>query len=407
MGKDLRGKELGKGLSQRPDKRYEARAIVNGQKIDLYDTNLSDLVVRFEEAKRFARTGITKELTDLSLNDWFDEWFKRYKAPALKITSTYPTVGRYNAFFRNTIGAIKLTKLKNYQVQDAVNLAAESGKSRKSVTSGLSLLRECLESAKNNRIIDINPAFDIRIPWMETVQPTKERYLSMWELDLFFEAIEHNFYKEMFYVMLCTGMRIGEIGGLQWGDIDWQGKTITVRRSLNCQYHKGKKTIILTEPKTVNSNRDIPFMGECEEMLEAWKVKQDKLKRELKERWRSDGEFSDLVFTTSLGSPVIRHVAEKELKKITDDINARQVFEGGEQIEAINPHALRHTFCSICFEKGMTPKVVQRLMGHNNFNTTMNVYNHVLKERMDKDVKIFGSSVRNLKNNTQKQGEDV
>lgn len=116
MGKDLKGREIGKGLSQRPDKRYEARTVVNGQKIDLYDLNLNNLVVRFEEAKRFAKTGIAKELTSLTLNEWFDEWFKRYKEPSLKFTSVYPTVSRYNTFFRDSIGNVKLSDLKNYQV---------------------------------------------------------------------------------------------------------------------------------------------------------------------------------------------------------------------------------------------------------------------------------------------------
>ena len=405
MGKDLKGREIGKGLSQRPDKRYEARAVVNGQKIDLYDLNLNNLVVRFEEAKRFAKTGIAKELTSLTLNEWFDEWFKRYKEPSLKFTSVYPTVSRYNTFFRDSIGNVKLSDLKNYQVQDAVNAAATSGKTRKTVSTAVGLLKESLESARNNGIVSSNPAFDVRLPWMSGQASGKERYLSMWELSLFLEVIEHNFYKEMFYVMLCTGLRVGEVGGLQWCDVDWVNKGITVRTSLNCQYYNGQKVMVLTEPKTVTSNRVIPFMGECEEMLKAWKVKQDVLKEKLGNRWRSQDEFSNLVFTTSLGSPVIRHLVEKELRKISMDINAQQTYNDGQQIEVINPHALRHTFCSICFEKGMTPKVVQRLMGHVNFNTTMNVYNHVLKERMEKDVESFGTSILNLKDFTQNKDE--
>lgn len=309
--------------------------------------------------------------------------------------------------FRESIGEIKLMNLKNMQVQDAVNKAAASGKTSKTVNSGLTLLKECLESARNNGIISINPAIDIRVPWSSQQCTSKERFLSMWELDLFLKEIEYNFYKEMFYVMLCTGMRVGEVGGLQWGDVDWKNKCITVRRSLSCQYYKGKKVMLLTEPKTVTSTRDIPFMGECEEMLKSWKVKQDRLKLELGDRWRSDGEFSEQVFTTSLGSPVIRHLVEKELRKISLEINTQQVYSGDKQIEPINPHALRHTFCSLCFEKGMTPKVVQRLMGHVNFSTTMNVYNHVLKERMDKDVAEFGSSVRTIKSFTQSEDDEV
>lgn len=62
-------------------------------------------------------------------------------------------------------------------------------------------------------------------------------------------------------------MRIGEVGGLKWEDIDWNKKCINIQRSLSCQYENGVKTMRLTKPKTHNSYRSIPFMAETEEIL--------------------------------------------------------------------------------------------------------------------------------------------
>lgn len=53
------------------------------------------------------------------------------------------------------------------------------------------------------------------------------------------------------------------------------------------------------------------------------------------------------------------------------------------------PHALRHTFCSRCFEKGITPKVVQQLMGHAHYSTTIDIYTHISEEMMGNELEKF------------------
>ena len=72
-----------------------------------------------------------------------------------------------------------------------------------------------------------------------------------------------------------------------------------------------------------------------------------------------------LVFVTTMGSPVLRYHAEKEIKKVVKEINEQEAFESVQEqrephyFEDMYPHAIRHTFCSRCFEAGMQPKVVQ------------------------------------------------
>lgn len=216
--------------------------------------------------------------------------------------------------------------------------------------------------------------------------------MSQDEQNRFLLQVENNWYKEMFYVMFFTGMRIGEVGGLKWNDVDFKNKSININRSLSCEYHEGVKTIRLTTPKTHNSYRKIPFMGEVEEMLLSQKKKQDRLRKELGKRYRSDGDFADLVFVTSMGSPVLRYHAEKECKKVVKAINEQEAFESvKEQREPIifkdvYPHAIRHTFCSRCFQLNMNPKVVQTLMGHQHYSTTIDIYTHVMEQDINEEV---------------------
>lgn len=390
MSKDLKGRELPKGIYQRKDGRYEARAQINGIKIQLYNFNLKELKTEFEKRKEEAKQGVDKKLSNITLDEWFEEWFIRYKIPKIKETSITPMKTKYRANFGRLIGNMKVAEIRNMDIQDVINTMQREGKATSSMRDALGRVRECLESAKNNRIISENPCFDITVPW-ENV--TKERrFLSQEEQNRFLQQVENNWYKEMFYIMFLTGMRIGEVGGLKWEDVDFKNKCININRSLSCQYESGVKTVRLTVPKTHNSYRKIPFMGEAEEMFLSQKKKQEKIKKELGKRYRSDGEFSDLVFVTSMGSPVFRHHAEKEVKKVVKAINEQEAFDSVREqrephyFEDLYPHAIRHTFCSRCFQLNMNPKVVQKLMGHQHYSTTIDIYTHVMQDDIDSEV---------------------
>ena len=390
MPKDLKGKPLPKGIYQRKDGRYEARALINGVSVQLYNFNLKQLKIDFENAKEEARKGVDKKLSNITLDEWFDEWFERYKVPKIKETSITPMKTKYRSNFGRLIGNMKVSEIRNMDIQGVINTMQKEGRATSSMRDALGRVRECLESAKNNRIISENPCFDVTVPWENK---TKERrFLSQDEQNRFLLQVENNWYKEMFYVMFLTGMRIGEVGGLKWNDVDFKNKCININRSLSCVYHEGVKTIRLTTPKTHNSYRKIPFMGEVEEMLLSQKKKQDRLRKELGKRYRSDGDFADLVFVTSMGSPVLRYHAEKECKKVVKAINEQEAFESvKEQREPIifkdvYPHAIRHTFCSRCFQLNMNPKVVQTLMGHQHYSTTIDIYTHVMEQDINEEV---------------------
>ena len=390
MPKDLKGRELPKGIYQRKDGRYEARALINGIKIQLYNFNLKELKVEFEKRKEEAKQGVDKKLSNFTLNEWFEEWFARYKIPKIKETSITPMKTKYRANFGRLIGNMKVAEIRNMDIQDVINTMQREGKATSSMRDALGRVRECLESAKNNRIISENPCFDITVPWENVMK--ERRFLSQEEQNRFLQQVENNWYKEMFYIMFLTGMRIGEVGGLKWEDVDFKNKCININRSLSCQYESGVKTVRLTAPKTHNSYRKIPFMGEAEEMFLSQKKKQEKIKKELGKRYRSDGEFSDLVFVTSMGSPVFRHHAEKEVKKVVKAINEQEAFDSVREqrephyFEDLYPHAIRHTFCSRCFQLNMNPKVVQKLMGHQHYSTTIDIYTHVMQDDIDSEV---------------------
>lgn len=175
MGKDLKGKELGTGIRQRKDGRYEARALVKGIEINLYGLNLKELKKDFEQAKEQAKQNVDVRWNNITLNEWFEEWFTKYKAPVIKETSIFPMKSKYYNTFGKILGDKKIVDILNIDIQEAINTMHQQGRASSSMREALGRVRECMESAKRNKIIAENPCFEISVPWENK---SKERRLS-------------------------------------------------------------------------------------------------------------------------------------------------------------------------------------------------------------------------------------
>ncbi len=103
-----------------------------------------------------------------------------------------------------------------------------------------------------------------------------------------------------------------------------------------------------------------------------------------------------------MGSPIGRYNIESDMRYITQQINdifrTEALYSGGipQNFEKIHPHALRHTFATRCFEKGMTPRTVQEIMGHSNYNKKVS-YTHVLDDIKLKEAERLGDFLDNTK----------
>lgn len=395
MGKDLNGKELGKGLGQRKDGRYEARAVINGVKIDIYDMNLTALKKAFEIEKAKVLRDEKNIRPNVTFGEWYAEWFEKCKSPQLKSDVSRKT---YDRKVRNTYCKIlhdkKMEDISQMHMQSATAELIESGYTDRSIKEALGIVYECMEIAIVNHIISTNPCVGIKI---QNANIRRERrVMKMWEQELFLEEVKNRYYYEAYKILLLTGMRIGEFSGLQWRDVDFENKVININRSMTTAYIDGRKVEELTTPKTANSYRAIPFFGETEECFRGWKKKQDMYKKKLGDRWRARPELGDLVFTSTVGSPVTRYVIVHDINKVVQNINLKEISKAFREnrepvlFEHLHPHAFRHTFATRCFEKGLDPLFVQSIMGHANYSTTVS-YTHVLEDLRQREVAKVGN----------------
>ena len=396
MGKDLKGKDIGRGFSQRKDGRYEARAMINGKKICIYNMSLSQLRKDFEREKANVISNERNVRPNVTFAEWFDEWFRDYKSQQLKTEISSKT---YYRKVKNTyyalLGDKKMESILQMNIQGATNALLEKGYRNRTVKEALGIIRECFDIAVVNHIIKTNPCVNINIK-NENEAVAERRVLEKWEQDMLLEEIKHEYYNEAYQILLLTGMRIGEFSGLQWQDIDFNAKVIRISRSMSVGYLEGKKIEELTTPKTSNSYREIPFFGETEALLKSWKKKQESYKSKLGERWRARPELGDLVFTSTMGSPVTRYVLVHNIEKIENNMRlkeaGRAAREGRQprEIKHIHPHAFRHTFATRCFEKGIDPLVVQSIMGHANYAMTIS-YTHILRDKRKEEIMKVGN----------------
>lgn len=396
MGKDLKGKDLGKGFSQRKDGRYEARATINGIKIDIYDTNLTSLRKNFEAEKLMVlREEKNIRPNNTTLEDWYTEWFQKCKAPQLKSVTSRRT---YDRKVRNTyvklLGKKALKDISQLNIQTATNELVEKGYVERSIREALGVIRECYDTAIVNHVASTNPCVSINIKDANTQH--ERRVMTQEEQTIFLNEVRNRYYYEAYAFLLLTGVRIGEFSGLQWGDIDFVNKKISIKRTLSTTYMDGKKIEEISTPKTACAYRDIPFFGETESLLKSWKIKQEKVKAKMGDRWRCKPEFGDLVFTSTVGSPVTRYIIVHDLKSAVDNINMKEMYtamaEGRVPVkfEHLHPHAFRHTFATRCFEKGLSPLFIQRIMGHSNYTTTVS-YTHLLEDVNKKEIEKAGN----------------
>ena len=164
MGKDLRNKELGLGISQRKDGVYVARFTNRaGKRIFFCDTNLSLLRRKFEKAKVEDYENRSVASGSYTLKEWYDFWIKNFKIPN-EVTPQY--IEHLDATFNKYIllkdrGNIDLRDLRNIDIQLMVNEAKENSVSAS--RNLLSILKQMLELAYENDLIVKNPAKSVHI----------------------------------------------------------------------------------------------------------------------------------------------------------------------------------------------------------------------------------------------------
>lgn len=295
-----------------------------------------------------------------TINQITEEWKEEKKKYVKK--STYAA---YQLLIQNHIKPYfgDLYEVNEEKVQQFVFDKLDAGLSEKTIRDIIIVLKMILKFGIKNGYLEYIQ-IDAKFP---SKQEKKDLdVLSKADQKKFMEHLRNNFtFKNLgIFICLSTGMRIGEICGLRWCDVDTVEGVIKVRHTLQRIYIIEGETrhteLLLDTPKTANSVRDIPMSSELLKMLKS-------LNKVVNENY--------YVISNDI-KPIEPRTYRNYYKKLCKQLD----------IPELKFHGLRHSFATRCIESKADYKTVSVLLGHFNISTTLNLYVHPNKEQKKKTI---------------------
>lgn len=379
MGKSLKGKELGKGITQRKDGLYQARFVNRfGKRETLYAKTYNEIQKKMCEKKYENEKEINSITSNITLEEWFNIWINTCKKNC-RNNSKEVYVKNYRRI-KEELGWRKLNQLNLIVLQKAFNnLNTDNERKNSKMT-----LVDMLDKAVDSNLIAKNVARQINTVITKEVKKER-RVLTRSETDIFLKTARTSRYYCLFVVALETGMRIGELSGLQWEDIDFKNRVIHVRHSMTYfqNIETGKYCFELHSTKTNNSLRDIPLTDKAITALKEQYLNKQRIIN--KNRIPIDG-YENLVFVSLKNTPIIQHTVAAAIDRIVEKINKENP---NINFERLTTHTFRHTFATRCLEANIPLKTVSALLGHAQLQLTTDLYMHVTTDSLFDGMKLY------------------
>lgn len=343
----------GENIYKRKDGRWEGRYI-KGRKSDgsaiygyVYNKTYMDLKERLLTMKALYSHNYTFKTIAYqgTLNDWATCWLTEIQdqlKPSTYVSYTNKMIKHILPF----LGDIPLQSITTVNLNDWIK-KIEEHLSPNSVRIVYQVLMSCCTAAVKRELIVDNPCKYVVLP--KKTPNNIHAITSEDQAKLKEKAAAHP--KGLAIILaLETGMRIGEIAGLKWEDIDFSESILTVQRTIQrIQVVNGlnrKTQIIEGTPKSITSKRTIPFSENVNQLLS-------------KQKQKSNGDF-----VLGGNKPAEPRLISNWLKKICQSFHFAN----------IRFHQLRHSFATRCLEKGVNIATISALLGHHSTKMTLDVY---------------------------------
>jgi len=335
---------------------------------------------RLTEVMAQLHSGTFRSVQKITFGDFAQRWLKDHSSSKVKPTTYRSYRGMVKWHLAPVFGSQRLTDITPDQVQAYMAKSLrEKPNAPATINKTLVLLKQILKHARQWGYLRENPAQDIQHARVESVEMD---YLNPDELRLLLKHADEP-YRTLFLTAVLTGMRMGELLALQWGDMDWNANRIHIRRSVFWYLKReaeelGQDETTLwrfTSPKSKRSKRAIIMSPGLKEALET-------------HRLQCPASPHDLVFCTPKGTPLqYRNLIRREFEPALTRAGLRK----------IRFHDLRHTYTSLLIAQGAHAKFIQSQLGHASIQTTLDRYGHLLPETQQHvgehlDAQLFGAT---------------
>lgn len=368
-------------IRQRSDGRWEARYSCvhpetgESKNASVYGSTARQARDRRKEALERLANGAPPKDSEITVATWVQRWMDSSMQASPRKDSTkalYRVLAKH--ILSEPLGPIKLSKLRATDVERfVVHLQAKVGMRRtgtdaagKPTHVALSpstvqrifvLLRMALDGAVRDGLLGRNAARLVKQP---SVPKKESTFLTAEQVRAILLDARASRAWPVLSLIAATGLRRGEALALTWEDVDFQQDAIRVRKTLS----RVNGAIVVTQPKTQKSRRNLPMTDALAALLREHKAEQNVERLRAGNQWQS----LNLVYCTELGAPADPRNILRAIQR-----SARRL---GIQ-EPVGIHSLRHSAATSMIEAGVNLKAVSDLLGHTDIRMTANTYGHV------------------------------
>lgn len=402
---DSRHRLLRTGESERADGYYTYRwTSRSGKRNSVTAGTLEELREKEDEIQRDVSDGIRADAKNVTLNSLYDLWKE------LKVNLKHNTFSNYcymyDQFVADNIGMLPVTKLKRSDIKAFYNMLADTrGLKIATIDNIHTVIHQILQLAVEDNYIRRNISDNLlkELKSSHHYEDSHRRALTLPEQELFMEFLskensQYYHWLPIFTVMLGTGMRVGEITGLRWNDIDLKSGMIDVNHTLVYYKHRDENGCYfdIHSPKTKAGVRQIPMTEEVKNAFLLEKKMQDLAG--IQSQVTIDG-YHNFIFVNRFGNVQNQGTLNRALRRIIRDCNDEQLLKKKNPVLLPNfsCHSLRHTFTTRLVEAGVNIKVIQNLCGHSRSDVTLDIYTTVTKELKQSEFDDFQKRLKEKK----------
>lgn len=351
----------------------------------IYGKTRKEVAEKLTVAQKQLQDGTMTKTNKVTLGQWLDKWIDLYQehiTPNFKFRRTE----LIRLHIKPALGSNLLMKLKPSDILGFYKNLSTAG--RKDGKGGLSsgsilhihnILRPALQRAVEDNLISAN--IMLSVPRPKIVKTRESRALTNQEAKEYLQVLSGSRLYAAYVLELTTGLRRGEVLGLQWKDLDWENRVISIKRQVSrIQQPDGGSSLEYAPLKTKTSTRQIKLPEATIIALKEHKKQQAQEKLLAGQAYADE----DLVFCTPIGGKLDTRCLYRLHKKALETA----------KIEHIAFHDLRHTVTTWLVEAQAPLPAVQALLGHSNPNTLLNVYAHKTETMSEATANTLGSLIK-------------
>lgn len=365
--KHNRGRNEG-SLSQRASGAWRAQVSQKGARISRDFRSKADAVAWLRMMMSNIDRGFQIRGSTITVSEYLEGWLETHRQ-SIKTRTAYQYEGLIKNHVTPHIGELRLRDLNLSVIEGFYSNLLNSGVGPRTIKITSNVLHKAFEKAVRYGLLFNNPVHGATLP---SYHCKEMKILDRAQVGIFLKAAKESPHYALYYLAISTGMRLGELLGLKWADIDLETGILHVLRQK--QYSPGDG-FVLVEPKTNAGRRTIRIGDGSVQVLRQHFENQKGLREQMKKRWVE----MDLVFSNSFGRP-------GDASNIRLDFNKVLISAG---LPKIRFHDLRHTAASLLLNNRIPVIVVSNMLGHSKPSVTLDIYAHVLSEMQGEAARVM------------------